>query len=95
MDLKFEIKSQTNKIKEHYSYLDNSTTEDNNNFFLQQKIQNLEFQLKKFKIENEELKRNREERLAKENEFKNLMFFNDKKCLIFVSKYCTKQLPSI
>lgn len=61
MDHRLDLKSKTTKNKEHYSYLDNSETNEDNeinyNLMLQQKIQILDFQLRKKTSENEELKK--------------------------------------
>lgn len=58
MDLKLIIKNQSNRANENYSYIENSTCDENKNsvsFLLQQKIINLEYQIKKLHLENEEL----------------------------------------
>jgi len=58
MDLKLEINKKNNKVNENYSYIENSTYDENtnqNSFLLQKKIINLEYQIKKLHLENQEL----------------------------------------
>ena len=57
MDLKFEIKSHNSKMIENYSYLNSSASEENSSYLLQQKNYNLEYQLKKVCLENQQLKK--------------------------------------
>lgn len=58
MDLKFQTKSiKSKKDKpEHYSYLDNSNNEENNYFF-QEKLENLQYKYNKLQVENDDLKK--------------------------------------
>jgi hypothetical protein len=57
MDLKFEIKSHNSKMIENYSYLNSSASEENSSFLIQQKNYELEYQLKKVSLENQQLKK--------------------------------------
>lgn len=57
MDMKFELKSQSKKSKEQYSYLESSGLEEKKGFQLYKKIECLEYEIKKLRCENDELKK--------------------------------------